>query len=114
MPAPGVAASLAVSGFPAEAGPPMSNGCATVDAMDRQTAAITNLANEVKAAREAFTPAAEAISDLGSAQKKLCAFLVGNRLKLAASVPLVLTFIGAVSPNVAHALAELLKVWGVQ
>lgn len=80
--------------------------------MDRQTEAISQLTNELRLAREALTPAAEAITDLGAAQKKLCKFIVGHRLKLAASVPIVLTVIGAVSPNAAHVLGELLKLWG--
>lgn len=108
------ASSAAASTDAPDTPPAMSNGCPQVEAMDRQTAAISQLADEVRAAREALTPAAEAVSDLGAAQKKFCAFLVGNRLKLAASVPVVLTLIGGLSPNVAHVLSELLKVWGVQ
>lgn len=92
----------------------MSNGCPQVEAMDRQTAAIERLTQEFTSAREALTPAAEAIADLGAAQKKLCGFLVKHRVKLLLSVPVVLTTVGAVSPTAAQALSGLLKLWGVQ
>lgn len=93
---------------------PLSNGCAQVDAMDRQTAAIVALTAELKTAHELLAPAAVAITDLGTAQKKLCGFLVTHRLKLVASVPVVLATVGALSPNLAYFLAQLLKAWGVR
>lgn len=98
----------------AEAPAPLSNGCETVQAMDRQTAAIDRLVDELKQTREAFAPAAEAIKDLGGAQKKLCAWIVSNRLKLAASAPIVLVGVGAISPNAARLIGAMLQAWGVQ
>lgn len=114
MRAPRVAARSVVADFPPDVGRAMSNGCPQVEAMDRQTAALEVLTAELRAAREALTPAALAITDLGTAQKKLCRFIVGHRLKLAASVPIVLTLVGGLSPNVANVMGQLLKVWGVQ
>src|SRR5690242_15393876 len=86
--------------------PPLSNGCEQVAAMDRQTDAIVALTNKIGEVSERFAPAADAVADLGAAQKKLCTFLIKHRLKLAASVPVVLIAVGGLSPNVAHVLAE--------
>lgn len=85
-----------------------------VAAMDRQTVAIQALVTELTATRLAFTPAAEAIHGLGDAQAKFCAFLVGNRLKLTASIPVVLVAVGAISPNAANVIGAILKAWGLQ
>jgi hypothetical protein len=92
----------------------LANGCDTAAAMDRAVTAIEALAAEVKQTRETFAPAAEALHGLGDAQKKLCAWIVGNRLKLAASVPVVLVGVGAISPNAAHLIEKLMKLWGFQ
>jgi hypothetical protein len=86
----------------------------TVAAMDRQTAEIARLADNLAHAVERVSPAVEAISNLDHAQKKFCAWVVGNRVKILLSIPVVLTAIGAISPNAARAFGELLKVWGVQ
>jgi hypothetical protein len=91
---------------------PMSNGCPQVQALDRQTSAIDQLTAELRAARLALTPAAEAITDLGSAQKKLCAFIVGNRLKILVSLIGALLALGVISPTAAEGLKEVLRTWG--
>jgi hypothetical protein len=109
MPAAAKAPAV-VQDFP----PGMSNGCAQVDAMDRQTAAIEALTAELRVAHQALTPAAEAITDLGAAQRKLCDFLIGNRLKIAGSIPVVLVAVGAISPNAAQVIGTILRAWGVQ
>lgn len=107
----------------------MSNGCAQVQALDRQTEAIDRQTEalerqgermEAQTAKidavlvaigdavEAFKPAANEIADLGRAQKKLCGFIVKNRLKITAGIIGALTAIGAISPNAADALKVIL------
>lgn len=66
------------------------------------------IATSIDRAVEVFTPAADAISHLSEAQKKLCGFLVKHRLKLAASIPAVFTAIGALSPTAAKMLQNVL------
>ena len=110
MPLPGGTSDAAAQPFAGA----LTSGDPQVDAMDRQTAQISRLADELRHARETVAPAVEAITNLDVAQKKLCAFVVGHRLKLAASVPLVLVTIGAISPNAAEGVSALLKFWGVQ
>lgn len=92
----------------------MSNGCATVEAMDRQTDAINRLVDELKTTREAFTPAADALHSLGEAQVKLCNFIVGNRLKIVTGIVGALVTVGAISPNAATVIGGVLKAWGLQ
>ncbi|MBW8814050.1 MAG: hypothetical protein JF588_11550 [Caulobacterales bacterium] len=105
----------------AEADLPRSNTCsAEADARLRQAeatealaAAGQALARAIDGAVVALQPAADGIHGLMVAQQKLCDFLVGHRLKIFASIPVVLVSIGAISPNAAHVLAEALSQWGV-
>lgn len=83
------------------------------DAIDRQTAAIRDLVSELRQTRVALTPAAEALHSLGDAQRKLCNFLVNNRLKLVAGLLAALVAVGAISPNAATVLGSILKGLGV-
>lgn len=69
--------------------------------------------SRIGGALEDLKPAADAIHGLGEAQRKLCLFLVGNRLKLTASIPVVLILIQGVSPNAAKIIGQLLHAWGV-
>ena len=96
---------------------PPSNTCgAEAEARAAQAAATLALAEAGKELAQALRdlkPAADGVHGLLEAQQKLCAFLVGHRLKLAASVPLVLVSIGALAPNAADVLDKLLKLWGV-
>jgi hypothetical protein len=85
---------------------------AQAEAIDRQTAAIERLTDEVVATRKAFKPAADSIHSLGEAQQKLCNFLVNNRLKIVAGLLAGLVAVGAISPNVATALGAILKAMG--
>lgn len=91
----------------------MANVCRPeCNAAMAQAHALERIADIAEAAVERFGPAADALAHLGDAQKKLCAFIVGNRLKLAASVPLVLVGIGAISPNMAELIGKVLTMWG--
>lgn len=74
----------------------------TPDDAHPQVQAAQILAASIDRAVDRFGPAADALSELSSAQKKLCNFLVSHRLKLAASVPAVLTFVGAMTPEAAR------------
>lgn len=74
------------------------------EAMDRQTAKMGELVDELKASTKAFLPAADAVAELGAAQRKLCNFIVGNRLKITAATISVLLGVGAISPNAAEAI----------
>lgn len=112
MPQLGVAAEAVVHPLPAS-GDPASSGCPQVDAMDRQTAQIARLADNLGRAIETVSPAVEAITNLDHAQKKLCSFVVKHRVKILLSVPVVLTTVGAISPSAAEALKSVLKVCGV-
>lgn len=106
-----VAAEAVVQPFPAE---DVASRDEMVAATDRQTAQIARLADNLAHAVERVSPAIDALSNLDHAQKKFCAWVVGNRVKILLSIPVVLTTIGAISPNAAHAFGELLKFWGVQ
>lgn len=77
------------------------------------TLALAKSGEKIAEALEQLVPAAEAIHALGLAQQRLCSFLVGNRLKLAASVPAVIIMVQGISPNAAKLLANLLRAWGV-
>ena len=90
------------------------------EAMMRQaeaTQALADAGREVAAAINAaavtLQPMAEAVHSLSEAQKRFCAFIVGHRLKIAGSAPVVMVAVGAISPNAAHVLAQALRAWGV-
>lgn len=68
------------------------------------------IATAIEDAAKVVKPVADAVADLNGAQKKFCTFIVKHRLKILASVPMVLTTIGAVSPNLAKALHDALLV----
>jgi hypothetical protein len=82
-------------------------------AMQAQATATAELATVVREATEIMAPVATAIHQLSDAQQKFCDFLVKHRVKLVASVPIVLTAIGSVSPNVAKLLGLVLRAWGL-
>lgn len=103
-----------------DADPLMSNGCAQVDAireqteaMREQTATMSSLLAAIQEGVEAFRPAADEIRDLGQAQKKLCAFIVGNRLKITAATIGLLVGVGAISPSAGEALQNFFKTLGL-
>jgi len=109
---PATAARGAVAASAAESDEPMSNGCGQVEALDRQTAAIERLADELRQAVETITPAAHAIADLGAAQKKLCTFLVTHRVKIVLGAIAALAAVGVISPTAADGLKQVLHTWG--
>jgi hypothetical protein len=84
------------------------------DAGLAQAEAMNRLAAAAESAIETFRPAADAIHSLGMAQQKLCAFLVGNRLKIAASIPTVLIAVGGLSPNAAKIISNILQAIGAR
>lgn len=112
----------------------MSNGCPQVEALDRQTRAIEALTDEIRSSREAVSgalhtaqekvsadlkavldtiePGVTAIAELGGAQKKLCAFIVKNRLKISLGIVSALLAVGAISPNAAEMLRTVLQGFG--
>lgn len=105
---------------PLEGGPPRglcNEGCAAdqqlAQAAERLAEAIGRGAAALEGLAEAVAPAANGIHNLAEAQRKLCDFILRHRLKLAASVPVVLVAVGAVSPNAAEIMKHLLRVWGV-
>ena len=111
-----------IEDFPAlEGGAALRGLCNKGCAADLQLAAAVAAAAEqigrhadaLSSLAESVAPAANGIHNLAEAQRKLCEFMVRHRLKLAASVPLVLVAIGAVSPNAAEIMKHLLRVWGV-
>ena len=116
-----VAASPPLGLAPEDPPPAGSNTCgAQVEAMHRQADATERLARAGEAlafaigeATETLGPAVDAVAHLADAQKKLCAFIVGHRLKLFGSVPLVLVGVQAISPNAGEVLGKLLHAWGL-
>lgn len=93
--------------------------CEQAQATDRNTAAIERLVEEVISSRADFravveaavkelAPAAHAIAELGEAQRKLCSFLVKNRLKLTGGVIGALIAVGAISEPVGARIGALL------
>jgi type IV secretory pathway VirB2 component (pilin) len=83
------------------------------EATQALAAAVARGAAAIEALAATAQPAVDAIHSLSEAQKKLCAFLVGHRLKLAASIPVVLVGVSAISPNAAQWLHLMLKAWGL-
>ena len=69
-------------------------------AKDPQVQAAEIVAAALDRAVDRFGPAADAVVHLADAQKRLCSFLVNHRLKIAASVPVVLITVGAGRPAV--------------
>lgn len=105
---------------PLEGGGPRglcNEGCAAdqqlAQAAERLAEAIARGAAALEGLAESVAPAANGIHNLAEAQRKLCDFMLRHRLKLAASVPMVLVAIGAISPNAAEIMKHLLRVWGV-
>lgn len=82
---------------------------ARAEADHAQALAAIRIAEALEAATLRLGPAADAIHNLSVAQEKLCAFLVKHRMKLALSVPVILTLVQAISPNAAAGLAEVIK-----
>lgn len=105
-------------GAQASAKPVVTNFRADLDphvaAMDRQTAAMNDLVEQIKNARQDFKPAADAVHRLGAAQEKFCNFLVNNRLKLLSGSIAALVAVGAISPNLANGIGIFLKAVGLQ
>jgi hypothetical protein len=62
----------------------------------------------VRSAVAALQPAANAIADLGDAQRKFCSFLTKNRLKLVTGAIMALSAVGAISPTAAKGLQVFL------
>jgi type IV secretory pathway VirB2 component (pilin) len=83
------------------------------EATQALAAAVARGAAALEALAATAQPAVDAIHSLSEAQKKLCGFLVGHRLKLAASIPVVLVGVSAISPNAAQWLHLMLKAWGL-
>lgn len=106
---PAVASDRVVQDFPQSI-----QDDAHVAAMDRQTAAMNALVDQIREARADFKPAADALHSLGEAQTKFCEFIVKNRLKLAAGILSALVAVGAISPAAAGALGSFLKGLGMQ
>ncbi len=80
---------------------------AQVEAAKILAASIDGLADRVG-------PAADAVAHLGEAQKKLCGFILKHRLKLMMSIPVVLTSVGAITPEAEHGLHTLLAMFGAK
>lgn len=94
----------------------MSGGCPQAAALERIAGVLEALnapavdGGESVIAR--FARAADALADLGEAQKKLCTFIVKHRVKIVLSVIGALMAVGAISPTAAEGLKEVLRTWG--
>jgi len=75
-------------------------------ANERLALAIENFTTEIK-------PGIEAVSGLFNGMKAIGDFFVRRRVMILGSIPLVLSLIGGVSPNVAKIINSVLAYWGV-
>jgi hypothetical protein len=82
------------------------------EAMEDQAKALNRIADMGEHMITAFGPAAQAITDLGEAQKKLCNFLVQNRVKILLGAVSLAAALGAITPNAAHQLSNILSGLG--
>lgn len=116
---PDSSAAPAVAPFPPTAS--LSNGCATVDAMDRQTAAIdrqtaaiTEQSSEIRKLRQSVRAGIRQVQPACASVRGLCHWAKTWGPRLMWSAPGVLVAIGAISPNAAEALKAALRALGLQ
>jgi hypothetical protein len=87
--------------------------CEQAQELRVQNELLAELLGELREWRTAFKPAADAVAELGSAQRKFCKFLVNNRLKLVGGTITALIAIGAISPTVGEKLNAVLAGFGL-
>lgn len=75
---------------------------------------IAEAVNRLAAAHETATLQRRDFDSFFGQLAGMAGFIGRNRLKIAASIPAILTAIGAVAPNAAKALGEALQAMGVQ
>lgn len=107
------AAPSVVQDFPQDRPETEDLALRSIQAQEALAAAIGRGAAALERCATVAEPAAEAIASLSDAQKRFCNFIVAHRLKLTASIPVVLVAIGAISPNAARVIGELLRAYGL-
>lgn len=87
----------------------LSNRCADAEAGDRIAAAMERIADSL----DDLKPAADVVHDLAGRLDRLCQFVRRRGPWLLASIPVVLSAIGAITPELAAGLkAAIAAVFG--
>lgn len=87
----------------------LPNRCTEAESLENMTAALTRIADNL----DELKPAAEVVHDLADRLDKLCRFLKTRGPWLLASIPFVLSAVGAVTPEVAAGLKAVIAAMGI-
>lgn len=82
------------------ASPRLPNRCADEDSIDRMAVAMERIANSL----DDLKPAANVVHDLAGRLDRLCQFVRRRGPWILASIPVVLSSIGAITPQLADGL----------
>jgi len=83
---------------------PLQNQCPDCDGVDRMARAMERVASGIEEA----LPALQVIHDLAGRLDRLCAFVRRRGPWILASIPVVLSSVGAITPQLANGLKALI------